>query len=408
VSVLAARFTAAMSVSSHVCAALALLGLVAAGCQEAAAIAEEVPSEVPRIPLAAGDSLASARALLVRVEAGRDLLAVDDTVGTLATDGRAEALGVAGALLGARWRRTRSEGDLRRALDLLHATAVRVPGGAVGCEARARRAALLEASQSPEADAARQEHRDRCVAPPAPRPSPAARTGNAVGNAVGGRYRRIVLDPGHGGTDPGAVGPTGLRESTVTLDVARRVADRLATRYGMQVLLTRDSDTYVDLEARAMQANLSGADLFVSLHCNAAHNTEARGLSTFVLEHTSDRVAARVLRREGELIDSEAPNPGDVTRILADLRLSQHGRDSLALAHEVQRAMLHDARLLFTGIDDMGVHPARFHVLVTARMPAVLVELSFLSNPAEEARLRTDAYRDVLASAVARAVAEHR
>ncbi len=70
--------------------------------------------------------------------------------------------------------------------------------------------------------------------------------------------------------------------------------------------------------------------------------------------------------------------------------------------------MLHDARLLFTGIDDMGVHPARFHVLVTARMPAVLVELSFLSNPAEEARLRTDAYRDVLASAVARAVAEHR
>jgi len=194
----------------------------------------------------------------------------------------------------------------------------------------------------------------------------------------------------------------------VTLDVTRRVAERLAVRYGMQVVLTRDRDEYIPLEVRATQANQSGADLFVSVHCNAARNAEARGVSTYVLEHDSDRVAARVLRREGELIDVEAANPADVTHILADLRLSQHGRDSLTLAQEVQRAMLHDARLLFTGVDDMGVHPARFHVLVTARMPAVLVELSFLSNPAEEARLRTDAYRDVLASAVARAVAEHR
>ncbi len=389
---------------------LALLCLSAPGCREAEALAggDPLTADPGAPPATRADRLDEARRLLVAVEAGREALAVDAVVGDLATDGRAEALGVAGALLGARWRRTRSERDLRRALDLLLATGARVPAGAVGCEARGRRAALLEASQSPGAEAARAEHTARCVAPPpSPRPVAPGAAGR-VGNAVGGRYRRVVLDPGHGGSDPGAVGPTGLRESEVTLDVARRVAERLATRYGMQVVLTRDRDVYLPLEVRAAQANQSGADLFVSVHCNAARNTEARGVSTYVLEHTDNRVAARVLRREGELIDVEAHNPGDVAGILADLRLSQHGRDSLALAHEVQRAMLHDARLLFTGVDDMGVHPARFHVLVTARMPAVLVELSFLSNPAEEARLRTDAYRDVLASAVARSVAEHR
>jgi N-acetylmuramoyl-L-alanine amidase len=114
-----------------------------------------------------------------------------------------------------------------------------------------------------------------------------------------------------------------------------------------------------------------------------------------------------VTAREGEFLPEDALR-SDLPRILADLRLSQHGQRSYALAGAVQRAMLHDVRLFHPDAEDQGVRPARFHVLVSARMPAVLVELSFISNPQEEQRLRTDRYRDLLASAVARAVGTFR
>jgi N-acetylmuramoyl-L-alanine amidase len=158
------------------------------------------------------------------------------------------------------------------------------------------------------------------------------------------------------------------------------------------------------LEDRAAHANDAGVDLFVSIHCNAARNLEAHGIATFVLDTGSPRVANRVTMREGELVAGDPWGGGEVTRILADLRLTQHGGRSVRLAESIQRAMLHDARLLYPAVEDMGVHPAGFHVLVSARMPSVLVELSFISNAAEEQRLRGDAYRDVLASAIARAV----
>ncbi len=217
---------------------------------------------------------------------------------------------------------------------------------------------------------------------------------------------RVVLDPGHGGNDPGAIGPTGLRESVVNLDVARRVADRLATRYGIQVVLTRDRDVYVPLEDRAAHANAARAELFVSIHCNSAPNAEARGVSTYILDTQSDRVAARVTAREGELVVDDPLASPDLPRILADLRLAHQGSRSTLLAVNIQTAMLHDLRVFYPQVSDAGVHPAAFHVLVTARMPAVLVELSFISNPVEETRLRSDAFRDVLASGIARGIAD--
>jgi N-acetylmuramoyl-L-alanine amidase len=203
------------------------------------------------------------------------------------------------------------------------------------------------------------------------------------------------------------VGPTGLHEAAVNLDVARRVAERLATQHGVQVVLSRDRNVYVSLEDRIAQANDARADLFLSIHCNATTNPASHGLSVWVLDTTSDRVAARVTAREGEFLTEDALG-SDLPRILADLRLSQHGQRSYALAGVVQRALLHDVRLFHPDAEDQGVRPARFHVLVSARMPAVLVELSFISNPTEEQRLRTDRYRDLLASAVARAVGTFR
>ncbi len=379
---------------------------LATGCFDAPPAAPWVappPLVAPPPPVATSFSLESA------VASGRRLDEVEGFVQRLAARNTPEALARAGSLLARRFEGSHAPSDLARSLDFLRSASSRDPEGLWGCTAAGRLAGILESERrGAEAASARDAYESHCVPPPLRR-STSVTVGSPRAAPRGERprsVRRVMLDPGHGGSDPGAVGPTGLRESEVTLDVARRVAERLALRYGMQAVLTRDRDDYVDLEDRAAHANDSGADVFVSIHCNAAHNPFARGISTFVLEHTNDRVAARVAAREGELIDTGVLSAWDLSRILTDLRLSQHGRNSLQLARSLQDAMLHDARLLYPAVDDMGVHPARFQVLVTARMPAVLVELSFISNAGEERRLRDDGYRDVLAGAIARALAD--
>jgi len=380
---------------------------LALGCGHAAD-GDDVPRDPA--PPAARDPAARARgalAALARRQVPRDL---DATVQDLALAGRdarnprgPDALRLAGDLVGGRWRLARDPGDLRRALDYYRAAAVD-PARPAACAALRGRRELLTESGDPGAAAAGAAFENACVPPPLrARRAPGAPTGPVSAT----RVRRVVLDPGHGGSDPGAIGPTGLTEAAVTLDVARRVADRLAARYGIQVVLTRDDDAYVDLETRTAHANDTRSDLFVSIHCNAAPNRDAHGLATFVLDTGSERVAARVGRREGELVADDPVSSWHVTRILTSLRLSGPGRQSFALAESIQGSMLHDLRLLYPAVDDLGVHPASFHVLVTARMPAVLVELSFISNAMEEQRLRADGYRDVLAGAIARAVASY-
>ncbi len=353
---------------------------------------------------AARDPFVRARAALAALSRGQARGDVDALVQDLSLLGRdahdprhLDALRAAGDLLAARWRAQHTNGDVNRASEYYRAAAAdpSKPGACVALQARAT---LLREAQHPMADAAHHDHERACTPPQVLRPEqPVART----------RVRRVVLDPGHGGSDPGAIGPTGLTEASVTLDVARRAAERLAVNHGIQVVLTRDADTYVDLEARAAYANDAGVDLFVSVHCNAAPNRDAHGVTTFVLDTASARVAARVNRRDGELVADDPVGTWQVANILTGLRLSSQGRHSLALAEGIQQAMVHDLRLLFPAVDDLGVHPAAFQVLVTARMPAVLVELSFISNAMEEQRLRNDGYRDVLAAAIARAVAAY-
>lgn len=239
----------------------------------------------------------------------------------------------------------------------------------------------------------------RAHVPHAREPLPAARTNGAT------HYRRIVIDPGHGGSDPGARSADGLAESTVTLDVARRLADRLVARTGADVILTRDRDTYVPLEERAVRANRAGGDLFLSIHCNSSENPASRGVSTYVLDATDDRVAARVARRENGEYERDPLGDPEVFRILADLRLIGSASRSTHLADTIQHGLLEHLRARYPDIADLGLHTARFHVLVGARMPAVLIELSFLSNPVEAARLGDDQYRSDLADAIADAVA---
>ncbi len=224
-------------------------------------------------------------------------------------------------------------------------------------------------------------------------------------NAVARRsVARVVLDPGHGGYDPGAIGPGGLREKDVTLDIAHRVAPVLA-RDGLQVVLTRDDDRFVSLEERTARANGFEADLFVSIHCNASESGRGHGVETYVLDTTRDDISERVANRENAT--TEAAN-ADLGHILATMRMADQSTRSSKLAELLERSALASLRLRYPDVKDGGVHTAGFYVLVGARMPSVLFETSYISWPDEEARLATDDYKQRLADAIVNAIKAYR
>jgi N-acetylmuramoyl-L-alanine amidase len=215
---------------------------------------------------------------------------------------------------------------------------------------------------------------------------------------------RVALDPGHGGNDPGAIGPSGLREKDVTLAIAHKVAPILA-RQGIQVTLTRDDDRYVTLEERTARANAFNADLFVSIHCNAAENKTKRGVETYVLDTTTSDMASRVAARENAT--SQAAS-NEVAQLLASMRLADQATRSTRFAELLQCASMASLWEKYSDVADGGVHRAAFYVLVGARMPAVLFEASYISNAIEEQRLGSADYQQLLADGIANAVKAYR
>ncbi|PIE05657.1 MAG: N-acetylmuramoyl-L-alanine amidase, partial [Sorangium cellulosum] len=229
----------------------------------------------------------------------------------------------------------------------------------------------------------------------------------AVKTATSGRrrVRRVVLDPGHGGNDPGAIGPGGLQEKEVTLDIAHRVAPILSRELGIVTMLTRDDDRYVPLEERAARANAFHADLFVSVHCNAAEDPAHRGVQTYVLDRAADDAALRLAARE----NASSPSAGhQVGAMLADMRVESVSRQSMHFARLLQRATMSSLAESYGDAPDGGVRSAAFFVLLGAQMPAALFEVSFISNPHEETRLATADYRQKLADGIANAIRAYR
>jgi N-acetylmuramoyl-L-alanine amidase len=215
---------------------------------------------------------------------------------------------------------------------------------------------------------------------------------------------RVVLDPGHGGRDTGAVGSGGLREKDVTLDIARRVAAILGAQ-GLRVVLTRDDDRFVSLEERTARANESAADLFVSIHCNASESRARRGVETYVLDTTRDEIAARVAARENATTQAAT---AELASILGGLRLADQSQRSSRLARLLDRSASSALQARYGDVVDGGVHPAGFYVLVGAAMPSVLFETSYISNPTDEQRLASEDGRQLFADAVANAVKAYR
>jgi N-acetylmuramoyl-L-alanine amidase len=215
---------------------------------------------------------------------------------------------------------------------------------------------------------------------------------------------RVVVDPGHGGKDAGAVGPGGIAEKDVTLDVGHRVA-RVLTMHGLEVMLTRDDDRFITLEERTARANAFSADLFVSIHCNASEGRVRRGVETYVLDTTRDEIAARVAAREN---DTTAAAGEELTVMLGSMRLADQAQRSARFARLLQRSAIAALQMKYADTIDGGVHVAGFYVLVGATMPSVLFEASYISNAIEEQRLGSDDYRQLLADGIANAVRAYR
>lgn len=216
----------------------------------------------------------------------------------------------------------------------------------------------------------------------------------------------MVLDPGHGGEDRGSPGLFGLWEGDVALDLARRVKTSLARFLpSLRVRLTRDADVHIPLEERAAMANALGAELFVSLHLNAASTVVERGgVTTFVLDVKNDRNVLRLAARENGTRTSEV---SAMQFLVGSLARREQEKRSLELADAVQKNTVISARRYLPRLSDRGVRSAMFHVLVGAQMPAILLEGSFLTQP-DEARLLTEpAYRDALAEGIARGIVNY-
>jgi N-acetylmuramoyl-L-alanine amidase len=215
----------------------------------------------------------------------------------------------------------------------------------------------------------------------------------------------VVIDPGHGGDDPGAIGPRGLKEKDITLDIAKRLKRILERKYNLIVFLTRETDRYISLEDRTRFANKKGADVFISIHVNASRKRNTRGIETYLLNWTNDEEALRVAARENAIsIEKMRKSQTELGMILTSLERESKRDESLRLAYYIHQNLLREVTRSYRGIKDLGVKQALFYVLVGAEMPSVLVEVGFISNPKDERLLRNRTFRQKTANSIAKGI----
>jgi N-acetylmuramoyl-L-alanine amidase len=235
------------------------------------------------------------------------------------------------------------------------------------------------------------------TAPEAPRPPSANAAGRfSLSRQLGLGIARIVIDPGHGGHDPGTKA-RGLSEADLVLDVARRLETLLSKEPGVEVVLTRSTDVFVPLEERTAIANRQGADLFLSIHANSSRNSAAGGVETYFLNFASNPDAEAVAARENSASGRTMHSLPDIVKAITLNNKLDESRDFATL---VQRAMIENVSKSNRGVRDRGVKQAPFVVLIGAGMPSVLAEISFMTNSQEGKLLKTSAYRQRIAEAL--------
>jgi N-acetylmuramoyl-L-alanine amidase len=228
--------------------------------------------------------------------------------------------------------------------------------------------------------------------------------GNSLIRALGLKMNRVVIDPGHGGHDQGTMGPHGLLEKDLVLDVAKRLGKLIQEQLGSEVVYTRSDDTFVPLEGRTALANDRKADLFISVHANSSDYARIAGVETFYLNFTNERDALDVAARENA---SSQKSISELQDVLQKITLQNKIEESRELASRVQASLFAFSVRNNPGIKNRGIKKAPFVVLIGARMPAILVEIGFISNTREESLMRRAEHRQRLAEALFRGVSKY-
>ncbi len=302
---------------------------------------------------------------------------------------------------------SRTEAAARKTEAPSEAQAVNPP---IAKEGEARETASLEPPSPPppnpsavESDAPTSRetpHPSEFVKPAVPGGSGARTLTRALGLKIG----RVVIDPGHGGHDTGTIGPTGLHEKDMVLDVALRLKKLIERNAGSEVILTRSDDTFIPLEERTAIANEKAADLFISLHANASRDRSARGVETYYLNFTSNPEALEVAARENSTSQESVHQLQDLIQKIA---MTEKIEESQEFAKLVQREVHESLTKAGSAQKNRGLKKAPFVVLIGANMPSILAEISFLTNPRDERLLKRPDYREKIAEGLYRGIARY-
>ena len=233
---------------------------------------------------------------------------------------------------------------------------------------------------------------------------PTASGDRSLTRALGLKIGKIVIDAGHGGHDTGTIGPNGLLEKDLVLDVSKRLGRLLESRLGAEVVYTRRDDTFIPLETRTAIANRERADLFISIHANSSRDADARGVETYYLNFTSSPEALEVAARENAVSEKSIHELQDLVKKIA---MKEKIDESREFAGDVQESLYGGLALHNAGVRDRGIKKAPFIVLIGANMPSILAEISFVSNPADERKLETPEHRQRIAESLYRGVSKY-
>jgi len=210
-----------------------------------------------------------------------------------------------------------------------------------------------------------------------------------IARQLGLGVKKIVIDPGHGGDDPGAIGPGGVLEKDITLDIAFKLKELLEKNSDLKVVLTRDKDVFVPLEVRTAIANSERADLFVSIHANSTRNKNISGFEVYTLNFTKDPHAIEIAASENAV---SSKTIGELESLIKKILLNTKKEESINLAKFIENNLIKH-----TKVRSLGVKEAPFYVLIGAEMPSILVEVGFLSNLNDRTRLCSDVFRTNIA-----------
>ena len=287
---------------------------------------------------------------------------------------------------------------------MLSATELKPPAAPVQTQTSApspKTQAKTDATAMPLPVATIKTSRNAKLAPP-PEPEPNMDGSRSLTRVLGLKIGRIVIDPGHGGYDTGTVGPSGLMEKDLCLDVALRLGKLIEQKLpGAEVVYTRTDDTFIPLEQRTQIANDAKADMFISIHANSSPDHFARGVETYYLNFSASPGAMEVASRENALAQENVHDLEDMVQRIARNEKIEESRD---LASDIQESLSARLRKSSPSIRDRGVRKAPFVVLIGANMPSVLAEISFISNPTDEALLKKGDNREHVAEGLYRGV----